>query len=66
MSKGKNWLMFLIRTGRDGGIVVVSFLFLSKTSGYFGSLSVMYAFLIINICFCAAMVLIYNLKFKNN
>jgi len=64
MSKGKNWIMLLIRFGRDGGILLLSYFILSESNGKLGATSLIYSTLIISSLFLLLTVAIYKISIK--
>ena len=63
MSKGKNWLMFLLRFIRDFGVILLFFLFIRCHS--FGvAESLIISGLIMNVIFLLIMFIIYQKKVR--
>lgn len=66
MSKGLNWVMFLIRLFRDFGILILAYILIRINFASFGPpLLLIYSSLLINILFLILIITLYNKKFKN-
>ena len=60
MSKGKNWLMFMIRTVRDLGILAILYFIFKYITTSNGAMMLTVSNLIMGIIFLAIMYFIYN------
>lgn len=64
LSKGKSWLIFLIRFMRDAGVLLLSYFLLLNTEGNLGAMALIYSSLILDIFFLLLLATIFHFELK--
>lgn len=64
LSKGKSWLIFLIRFIRDAGVLLLSYFLLLNTEGNLGAMALIYSSLILDIFFLLLLATIFHFELK--
>ncbi|WP_299581767.1 oligosaccharide flippase family protein [uncultured Sunxiuqinia sp.] len=65
MSKGENWMMFIIRLFRDLGVITIIYFLLKYNTSYNGAILLVFSHLTAGVFFLVIMSVIYNYKLKS-